>query len=455
MSSSKSPLLVVDDEQGIRSQMKWALQDTYEVIQAGDREEALRLVEEKRPPVVCLDLGLPPDAGGVQEGFLALEQIVEMDSRTKVLVITGQEERKNALKAIRKGAYDFFHKPIETEVLKVVLARAFNLYDLECEISRLRSDSRPEDAFEGMLGSSEVMEELYSRIRKVATSSAPVLITGENGTGKELVARAIHNLSRRRKGEFVPINCGAIPENLLESELFGHEKGSFTGAVDRRVGLLEMASGGTLLLDEIGELSPPLQVKLLRFLNDGKLRRVGGSSEIATDTRVVAATNIDLQELIRDGGFREDLFYRLAVVTIEVPPLRERGDDILMLANSFLHYSLEDGSRNITGFSRQALGALRKYGWPGNIRELENKIRRAVIMAEGPQIQLSDLGFDSGEKSFNRLNLKDARESLEKEMAEAALEACAGNITSAADTLGVSRPTLYEIMDKHGLKKGG
>ena len=280
LSPSKKELLIVDDETGIRSQMKWALQDLYEVNQAGDRKEALAVVEKKHPPVVCLDLGLPPHPGGVEEGFLTLDQIIESEPRTKVIVITGQEERKNALKAIREGAYDFFNKPIDTDVLKVVLERAFNLYEMEDEISRLRRDPRPDDVFEDMLGTSCIMQEVFSKVRKVATSDAPVLITGENGTGKELVAKAIHNLSRRRKGEFVPINCGAIPENLLESELFGHEKGSFTGAVDRRIGLLEMASGGTLLLDEIGELTPSLQVKLLRFLNDGKLRRVGGNTEI-------------------------------------------------------------------------------------------------------------------------------------------------------------------------------
>ena len=433
--------------------MKWALQDLYEVIQAGDRQEALGIFNEKQPPVVCLDLGLPPDPGGVEEGFLALDQIIESEPRTKVIVITGQEERKNALKAIRKGAYDFFHKPIETDVLKVVLERAFNLYELEGEIIRLRRDARPVDVFEGMMGSSIIMQDVFSRIRKIATSDAPVLITGENGTGKELVAKAIHNIGRRRKGEFVPINCGAIPENLLESELFGHEKGSFTGAVDRRIGLLEMASGGTLLLDEIGELSPALQVKLLRFLNDGKLRRVGGSREIETDTRVVAATNINLDESIREGRFREDLFYRLAVVTVEVPPLRKREEDVVLLANSFLQGFVEEGSKKISGFSQPAMQAVREYGWPGNIRELENRIRRAVIMAEAQQISPADLGLESGKVRYSGMNLKEARESLEKEMAEEALNTCTGNISSAAHALGISRPTLYEIIEKHGLRK--
>jgi two-component system, NtrC family, response regulator len=454
LSPSKCSLLIVDDESGIRSQMKWALQDLYTVIQAADRPEALAMVKEKIPPVVCLDLGLPPDPGGVEEGFLALDQIIEFEPRTKVIVITGQEERKNALKAIQKGAYDFFHKPIETEVLKVVLARAFNLFDLEGENIRLRSDpARKDDLFEGMMGNSSIMQDAFSRIRKIATSDAPVLITGENGTGKELVAKAIHNISRRRKGEFVPINCGAIPENLLESELFGHEKGSFTGAVDRRIGLLEMASGGTLLLDEIGELSPTLQVKLLRFLNDGKLRRVGGSKEIDTDTRVVAATNIDLDESIKEGRFREDLFYRLAVVTVEVPPLRKRDDDVVLLANSFLQGFVEEGGKKISGFSQHAMHAIREYGWPGNIRELENRIRRSVIMAEGQQISPVDLGLDTGKGRFSGMNLKEAREALEKEMAEEALNTCTGNISSAAHALGISRPTLYEIIEKHGLRK--
>ena len=453
MSTVKQSLLIVDDDAGIRSQMKWALQELYEVVQAGHRGEAIAMVREKNPPVVCLDLGLPPDAGGVEEGFQTLDQIIELDPGTKVIVITGREERNYALQAIRNGAYDFFQKPIETEVLKVVLARAFNLHQMESEIRRLRRDFNPDDGLEGMLGSSSIMQDLFARIRKVATSEAPVLITGENGTGKELVAKAVHNLSRRRSGEFVPINCGAIPENLLESELFGHEKGAFTGAVDRRIGLLEMASGGTLLLDEIGELSPPLQVKLLRFLNDGKLRRVGGSLEIETNTRVVAATNIDLNESIRNGSFREDLYYRLAVVTIEVPPLRRRGEDLIMLANFFLHRYVEEGNKKIGGFSQQALKAIREYGWPGNIRELDNRICRAVIMAEGQQISANDLGLESGGKRYSGLNLKEAREALENEMAEEALRTSNGNVSSAAQLLGISRPTLYEIMERHGLKK--
>ena len=433
--------------------MKWALQDLYEVNQAGNRQEALDIVREKHPPVVCLDLGLPPHPGGVEEGFLAIDQILESEPGTKVIVITGQEERKNALKAIRKGAYDFFNKPIDTEVLKIVLERAFTLFELEGEISRLRRDPRPDGLFEGMLGTSGIMQDVFSKVRKVATSDAPVLITGENGTGKELVAKAIHNLSRRKSGDFVPINCGAIPENLLESELFGHEKGAFTGAVDRRIGLLEMASGGTLLLDEIGELSPPLQVKMLRFLNDGKLRRVGGNKEIETDTRVVAATNTDLDESIKSGNFREDLFYRLAVVTVEVPPLRKRGDDVVQLANSFLQGFVDDSSKKINGFSQAAMHAIREYGWPGNIRELENRVRRAVIMAESPLVSTADLGLDTGKGRYSGMNLKEAREALEMEMAEEALSTCDGNISSAAHLLGISRPTLYEIIEKHGLKR--
>jgi two-component system NtrC family response regulator len=454
LGSSKFPLLIVDDESGIRRQMKWALQEQYDVSEAGSRSEALEVMGSINPPVVCLDLGLPPDPGGVEEGFLTLDQIIEAKPTTKIIVITGQEERQNALKAIRKGAYDFFNKPIDTDVLKIVLERAFNLFELEGEIRRLRRESRSEGQFEGMMGSSPVMEDVFSRIRKIATSEAPVLVTGENGTGKEMVARAVHNLSRRSEKDFVPINCGAIPENLLESELFGHEKGSFTGAVDRRVGLLETASGGTLLLDEIGELSPPLQVKLLRFLNDGKLRRVGGSKEIDTDTRVVAATNVDLNQLISEGKFREDLYYRLAVVTVDVPPLRERDEDVVLLANSFLQRFSEEGGKKIKGFSKAAMQSVREYQWPGNIRELENRVRRAVIMAEGSQISLDDMGLDPGKSRYSGMNLKEAREELEKEMAEEALQKCKGNVSGAAQALGISRPTLYEIIEKNNLKHG-
>jgi len=448
----KPKLLIVEDDESIQTQMKWALAQDYEVLLAEDRPSALEMFKTEKPPVVTLDLGLPPNPGGVEEGFLALSEMLGQDNSAKVIVISGQGEKDNALKAIGLGAYDFFSKPIQIEELKVVLSRAFYLSQLEKEYHELQG-RMSEDSFQGMLGTDPKMQEVFSAMRKVATTDAPVLIIGESGTGKELVAKALHRMSIRKMKPFIVINSGAIPETLLESELFGHEKGAFTGAHIQRKGRIEMANEGTLFLDEIGELSLSLQVKLLRFLQEQKIERVGGREEISVDTRILAATNVDLQKAIKEGRFREDLYYRLGVVTISLPPLRDRGGDILLLATALLKRYVNENNKKIKGFTSPAITALQEYGWPGNIRELENRVKRAVIMAEGPKVTPVDLELASQFAKYEGRGLKGAREALEKDFIQRALIKNKGNVTKAAEELGVSRPTLYELMEKLGMKK--
>jgi two-component system, NtrC family, response regulator len=449
----KPKLLIIDDDEEIRTQMKWALAQDYEVYLAEDRKTALEIVKQERPAVVTLDLGLPPHPREVEEGFLTLGDLLEQDTLIKVIVITGRSEKEHALKAIGQGAYDFFCKPIQVDELKVIIRRALHVYQLEQEHRELQRRLSHE-SFEAMLGSSSQIQDVFAAIRKVATTDAPVLVVGESGTGKELVARAIHKQSARKDGPFITINCGAIPENLLESELFGHEKGAFTGAHVQRKGRMESAQGGTLFLDEIGELSLPLQVKLLRFLQEHKLERVGGREEITVDARVMAATNTDLKRAMSDGRFREDLYYRLSVVTILVPPLRERGEDILLLAKALLQRYSAESKKKVSGFNRQAITALQTYGWPGNIRELENRIKRAVIMAEGQRLTPEDLELGSPYATrYEGKGLKQAREALEKEIIQKALAKNKGNLTQTANELGISRPTLHELIEK--LEIGG
>lgn len=452
MNDTKPKLLIVDDDENIRGQMKWALVDEYQVFLAQDRLTALELLTREQIPLVCLDLGLPPHPAGVEEGFATLDAILRADPLARVVVVTGQGDRSNALLAVSRGAADFFSKPIETEILKTVLDRARHIYDLESENRRLRT-TRSQQQFSGMLGNSPGMQDVFTTIRKVARSDASVLVIGESGTGKELTARAVHDLSRRAEGPFVPINCGAIPENLLESELFGHEKGAFTGAHTQRPGQVESAHQGTLFLDEIGELPLPLQVKMLRFLQDGQVQRVGGRKLLNVEARIIAATNANLERSLAEGTFREDLYYRLAVVVIKLPPLRERGEDIPLLAQAFLQRYADENRRRVKGFAADALRAFKEYAWPGNVRELENRIRRAVIMADGTRITLADLGLDRSYARFSSMSLREAREALEKELVEAALGRCEGNMSKAADELGVSRPTLYELIEKLGIRR--
>ena len=449
----KPELLIVDDDEEIRSQMKWALALDYEVQLAEDRGSALELFKRRRPPVVLLDLGLPPNPGDPKEGLATLAELLGVDRQVKVIIITGQSEKAVALRAVGEGACDFLAKPVEMEELKIILKRAYYMAHLETECRKARQRAH-EGAFEDMLGTSPAMQEVFGVIRKVATTNAPVLILGESGTGKEMVAQAIHRRSGRSAGPFIPINCGAIPEALLESELFGHEKGAFTGAHAQRMGRIEMAHAGTLFLDEIGELPLALQVKLLRFLQEQTLERVGGRREIQVDTRVIAATNADLTRALREGTYREDLYYRLAVVVVKLPPLRERANDILLLAQSFLQKYAAEMKRSALRFGPEALRALEQHAWPGNVRELENRVKRAVIMAEGNQVSSADLELASPGGPASR-TLKEAREALERDMIQQALRRNRGKISPAAAELGISRPTFYELMIKLGVVKEG
>lgn len=444
---------MVDDDEEIRSQMRWALASDYEIVLAEDRASALAAFRAHRPAVVLLDLGLPPRPADPTEGILTLTELLTEDPKVKVIIISGQSERTNAIRAVGEGAYDFLAKPVEMTELKIILKRAFHVAQLERELVEIQRQHQPE-TFEGLLGTSQGMLDVFAAIRKVATTDASVLILGESGTGKEMAALAIHRRSARKSGPFVAINCGAIPEALLESELFGHEKGSFTGAHAQRVGRIETASGGTLFLDEIGELPTALQVKLLRFLQEQRIERVGGRSSIQVDVRVVAATHVDLRQAMTTGRFREDLFYRLAVVVLKLPSLRERGGDIALLAQAFLRkFASRDGHQNLQ-FDASAMRALDRHPWPGNVRELENRVKRAMIMAEGPKITPADLELRE-ESSTALLTLKDAREALERDMVQQALRRSGGKISAAATELGISRPTFYELMDKLGLKRDG
>ena len=442
----KPRLLIVDDDEGIRTQTKWALSQDYDVCLAEDRRGAVEAFEANAPAVTLLDLGLPPRPNECDEGMAALSDILAIDSAAKVIVVSGQSEKRNAIQAVGAGAYDFLCKPVEMEPLKLLLRRCIHVVDLEKEYRELQQ-SRRSEVFEDMLGTSPQMQSVFSFIRKVAGTNVSVLLLGESGTGKEMAAAAIHHRSARKDGPFVAINCNAIPENLLESELFGHEKGAFTGAHIQRKGLLETASGGTLFLDEIGELPLAIQVKLLRFLQDQRFQRVGGRQEIQVDTRLVAATNADLKRLIDNGTFREDLYFRLAVVTIRLLPLRERGEDIVVLAREFLQRYADQERRTKLVFAPDALRAMTHYSWPGNVRELQNRVKRAVIMASGSRIAAKDLELDGREASSAR-TLKQAREQVERDVIQQALKRHSGRITAAAADLGISRPTLYELMEK-------
>jgi two-component system NtrC family response regulator len=450
----KHRLLIVDDDEAIRTQMRWSLSQDYEVCFAENRLAALDAFNAQSPVVTLLDLGLPPRPNECDEGLRTLSDILAIDNTAKIIVISGQSEKGNAIEAVGAGAYDFLCKPVEMDEVKLLLHRCIHVLDLEREYRQLQQARQPE-TFEEMLGASPQMQAVFGFIRKVAATDVPALLLGESGTGKEMAAAAIHRRSRRKDGPFVAINCNAIPENLLESELFGHEKGAFTGAHIQRNGLLETAGGGTLFLDEIGELPAPIQVKLLRFLQEQRFQRVGGRQEIQVDTRLVTATNADLQQLIEQGKFREDLYFRLAVVTIRLLPLRERGEDILGLAREFLRrYAAQEGRSNLV-FAPDALRAIERYAWPGNVRELQNRIRRAVIMATGSRVATKDLELDTVTTpgAFSGTTLRQAREQVEREMVQQALKRHSGKITSAAAELGISRPTLYELMDKLGVAK--
>jgi two-component system NtrC family response regulator len=443
-------LLIIEDDEDIRTQLTYALQDEYDVSVAGDRTRAAAAVQEAPPEIVTLDLGLPPTPDTAEEGFRALEDILAVAPDAKVIIITGNGDRANAVTAVERGAFDYHLKPVNLDDLKVVLRRATYLRQLERESEEQARQREESIRFTDILGSTPKMREIFGVIQRVAKTDATVLCEGESGTGKELVARAVHSHSPRRSAPFVAINCGAIPETLLESELFGHERGSFTGAHAQRKGKIEMATGGTLFLDEITEMSLPLQVKLLRFLQQREIERVGGREVIPIDVRVVAATNQSLDEALRGGRFREDLYYRLSVVTIHLPPLRERGEDVVLLANAFLRRNAQALKRKVR-FSPEALEAIVKYQWPGNIRELENKVHRAVIMAMSRIISSQDLDLNPSAVIDALPTLREARDQSERRLIVNALVRSRGNISRAARVLDISRPTFHDMLVKHSI----
>ena len=449
--SAKPRVLVVEDDPGLQSQLKWCFEG-YEVRVAGEVDNAIASLRRFEPQVVTLDLGLPPDPTNASEGLALLEQILKMAPATKVVVVTGNDDRENAVKAVGMGAYDFYQKPIDPDILKLIVDRAFTLFQLERE-NQLLSESRDSSPLEGVLAISPEMTRVCRMIEKVAPTDASVLLLGESGTGKELLTKALHSLSDRKKSNFVVINCAAIPENLLESELFGYEKGAFTGAYKQTIGKVEHANGGTLFLDEIGDLPQSLQSKLLRFLQERVIDRIGGRAPIPVDVRVVCATHQDLKGLIKEGGFREDLFYRISEVSITIPPLRDRTGDVVVLARAFLRRYAASNSGAPKDFTDDAIAAIEHYDWPGNAREVENRVKRAAIMADGPRVTADDLELAPGEGTGKEpINLREVRELAEKGAIRKALALNDGKVTLAAELLGVSRPTLYDLMDKYGLK---
>lgn len=450
MSDAKQKILLVEDDPGLQKQLKWSLSD-YELVIAADRDSAIAQLRRHEPPVVMLDLGLPPDVDGATEGLAALQQILSLAPSTKVIVVTGNLDRSNAVKAIHLGAYDFFQKPFDPDVLALMIARALHVQALEIE-NRMLAARQAGSALQGLITSSEPMLKICRTIEKVAPANATVLLLGESGTGKEVLARGIHELSPRAGKRFVAINCAAIPDTLLESELFGYEKGAFTGAAKQTIGRIEYANEGTLFLDEIGDLPMPLQAKLLRFLQERVIERLGGRGEIPVDVRVVCATHRDLADMIREGSFREDLYYRLSEISVKIPPLRERPGDAVLLAQAFLERYAREQGRNLRGFTADALGALEAHAWPGNVREMENLIKRATIMAEGNQITAVDLGLEPSHAEPLPFNLRQARESAERLAVSRALAHSDGNIAQAAELLGITRPTLYDLMAKIGMK---
>lgn len=445
------PLLVVEDDLALQKQIKWSL-DRFESVTAHDRESAMTQLRRHAPAVVTMDLGLPPDGDAVSEGFKLLEQILGADPDTKVIVLTGQNDQSNALKAVAMGAYDFLAKPFEPEVLNLTVERAFRLHHLQTENKRLRAMQMP-DTLAGLLTRDPQMLRICRTIEKVANTNASVMLLGESGTGKEVLARGLHQLSNRKDGKFVAINCAAIPENLLESELFGYERGAFTGAAKTTPGKIETAHAGTLMLDEIGDMPMSLQAKLLRFLQERVVERVGGRQEIAVDVRVVCATHQNLTQCVKEGRFREDLYYRLAEIVVEIPPLRARVGDAALLAHAFVRRFGQEHRRNLT-LADDALRAIEAHPWPGNIRELENCIKRATIMADGNQITADDVGLmgAASDDVDRSLDLRVTREAAEQRAVLAALARADGTIAKAADLLGVSRPTLYDLMHRLGLK---
>ena len=446
-------LLIVEDDPGLQAQLKWAYED-FEVFVAGDRASALALLRSESPDVVTLDLGLPPDPDGTTEGFAVLDEIMALKPDTKVIVASGHGARESALSAIARGAYDFYQKPVDIDALGLIVRRALQLQKLEDENRRLASKVEKDEKVLGrLITAAPEMVRVARTIERVANTNVSVMLLGASGTGKELLARGLHDASDRAKGEFVAINCAAIPENLLESELFGHEKGAFTGAVKTTQGKIEQANGGTLFLDEVGDIPLQLQVKLLRFLQERVVERVGSRESIPVDTRIVCATHQDLEAMIADGRFREDLFYRLAEIVVKIPSLAERPGDATLLAKSFLTRYAAEMNPRVRGFAADALAAIDAWSWPGNVRELENRVKRAVIMADEKLVSARDLDLaDPDEQVINALNLKTAREQADRKVIRHALARSEGNISSTAKMLGISRPTLYDLLKQYDLQ---
>jgi two-component system NtrC family response regulator len=445
----KRCILAVEDDRGLQKQLRWSL-DEYEMVFASNRQEALAALRKHEPMVVLQDLGLPPEPDGVTEGLATIREILSLSPHVKLIVLTGNADRKAALEAVRSGAYDFFEKPLDIDVMRLMLERAFRMIALEDEVRELASATATPRA-QGMIAADEGMQRLWRTVEKIAPADVSVLILGESGTGKELLARAIHNLSGRSKGRFVAINCAAIPEDLLGSELYGHERGSFTGAHKTTQGKIEVADGGTLFLDEIGDMPAALQATLLRFLQERVIERVGGREEIPVDVRIVCATNKSLDELIAHGQFRQDLYYRIGEVTLNVPPLRDRSGDAILLAQFFLQRFSKELAPNLRGLAPDAVDAIESFDWPGNVRELESKIKAAVIMAEGPLLTAADLGLRADAREGSMFNLREARQQAERQAVRHALAMTGGNLSQAAELLGIARPTLYDLIERLGI----
>lgn len=453
VNGAKLKLLIVEDDPGLQSQMRWAMTDTHDVVTTDNRGDALDLFEQERPQVVILDLGLPPDPDGASEGLATLQGILAIDPAAKVIIASGNEERSNAVRAISLGAYDFCSKPIDIDVVGLIVERAWHVYCLE-EENRLLAQ-RPVDSFGSIVTSDSGMIKACQTVEKIAKTDVTLLITGESGTGKELLARALHDASPRQHNAFIAINCAAIPENLLESELFGFEKGAFTGAAKQTIGKIELADQGTLFLDEIGDLPHSLQAKLLRFLQERIVERIGGRKQIPVDVRIVCATHQKLEEMIAAGTFREDLYYRLNEIQIVVPPLRERQGDAVLLSKYFLDKFNQQYNKSLRGFSEAAVAAIARHKWPGNVRQLENHLKKAVIMAEGKVVTPEDLQLAQGEEEVKLPTLREAREDAERRLVMDVLAATEGNVSKTAKLLGVSRPTLYDLMKNLGLRADG
>jgi two-component system NtrC family response regulator len=450
VTQAKPKLLIIEDDPGLQKQLRWSL-DAYDVVVAGDREAALAQVRRHEPAVATMDLGLPPDPDGSTEGLATLQQILALAPDTRVIVLTGNQDHANAVKAIGMGAYDFHQKPVDPEVLNLVIQRAYFLHNLQQENRRMQQ-SQADSPLAGVISRDPGMLKVCRTVEKVAPTSASVMLLGESGTGKEVLARALHQLSPRSKERFMAINCAAIPENLLESELFGYEKGAFTGAAKQTKGKVELAHGGTFFLDEVGDLPMPLQAKLLRFLQERVIERIGGHEEIPVDVRIVCATHQKLKDLCAQGRFREDLYYRLSEIVVTIPPMRQREGDAALLAHHFKNKFCAQEGRPSLHFAPDAIAAIEAHPWPGNVREMENCIKRAVIMADGNTIVADDLGLPETAGLEEPLNLRQVRDEAEYKAIVKALARTDGNIVKASEMLGISRPTMYDLMGRHGIK---